>query len=79
MGLLHLFSANQAPAVFEPNPDHYANMLGMGFTDKKIYKALRVNDNNLERAIEWVFTNLDDEGEEPQQQQQVGTSFAGKE
>ena len=36
----------------------------MGFPEKKCKKALRECDNNLERAMEWIFSHPDDDGED---------------
>ena len=36
----------------------------MGFPDKKCRKALRECDGNLERAMEWIFSHMDDDGED---------------
>lgn len=38
--------------------------MGMGFPEKKCKKALRECDNNLERAMEWIFSHPDDDGED---------------
>lgn len=39
-------------------------LMGMGFPEKKCKKALRECDNNLERAMEWIFSHMDDDGED---------------
>lgn len=39
-------------------------LMGMGFPEKKCKKALRECDNNLERAMEWIFSHPDDDGED---------------
>ena len=38
--------------------------MAMGFPDKKCRKALRECDGNLERAMEWIFSHMDDDGED---------------
>lgn len=35
-------------------------LMGMGFTEKKCKKALRECDNNVERAMEWIFSHMDE-------------------
>lgn len=32
-------------------------VMGMGFTQDQAMKALRATDNNLERAVEWIFSH----------------------
>lgn len=32
----------------------------MGFPEKKCKKALRECDNNVERAMEWIFSHMED-------------------
>ncbi|WVQ63980.1 uncharacterized protein L199_002138 [Kwoniella botswanensis] len=57
----------QAPshaATSEPSPDQIAMISDMGFTANQARKALRESDGNPERAIEWLFSNPDDQGED---------------
>lgn len=39
----------------------YSISPGMGFPRSKACKALRATQNNVERAIEWIFSNPDQE------------------
>lgn len=39
-------------------------MVEMGLPDKLCKKALRNCDNNVERAIEWAFSHMDDPDDE---------------
>eukprot|EP01091_Cochliopodium_minus_P014742 TRINITY_DN5055_c1_g1_i1.p1 TRINITY_DN5055_c1_g1~~TRINITY_DN5055_c1_g1_i1.p1 ORF type:complete len:781 (+),score=295.31 TRINITY_DN5055_c1_g1_i1:1-2343(+) len=41
----------------------------LGFTFNQARKALRLNKNSVEGAVEWLFSNSEDPGEEEQQQQ----------
>ncbi|KIJ46150.1 hypothetical protein M422DRAFT_206385 [Sphaerobolus stellatus SS14] len=46
-------------------PPELVSMLGdMGFTPAQARKALRETDNNVERAVEWLFSHPDDMGED---------------
>jgi ubiquitin carboxyl-terminal hydrolase 5/13 len=40
--------------------------MSMGFTDKKVMKALRSCDNNPDRAAEWLFSHMEDPDEDEQ-------------
>ena len=35
-------------------------MLSMGFPEKKVIKALKSCDMNMERATDWLFSHMDD-------------------
>lgn len=35
-------------------------IMAMGIDEKKAIKALTKCDNNVERAIDWVFSHMDD-------------------
>jgi uncharacterized UBP type Zn finger protein len=36
-------------------------MMGMGgFSEKKVLKALKSCDDNADRAMEWLFSHMDD-------------------
>ncbi|KAF7760323.1 hypothetical protein Agabi119p4_10999 [Agaricus bisporus var. burnettii] len=46
-------------------PEELVSMLAdMGFTGMQAKKALRQTDNNMERAVEWLFSHPDDDGSE---------------
>jgi len=42
------------------NEEHIAMIISMGFTNIQAKKALKATDNNLERAMEWIFSHVDD-------------------
>ncbi|EIW65829.1 hypothetical protein TREMEDRAFT_72540 [Tremella mesenterica DSM 1558] len=48
----------------EPSAEQIAMIAEMGFTSAQARKALRQSDGNAERAIEWLFSNPTDPGEE---------------
>ena len=53
-----------APAA-EPAPvpeEALMMLMSMGFEQAKCEKALRATDNNTERATEWIFSHMDDDG-----------------
>ncbi|GMM29303.1 ubiquitin-specific protease [Martiniozyma asiatica (nom. inval.)] len=47
----------------EPNAESISMMLSMGLNEKLCKKALILHNDNVEQAIEWVFSNPDDNGE----------------
>ncbi|WWD21127.1 hypothetical protein CI109_105608 [Kwoniella shandongensis] len=49
----------------EPSAEQVSMLADMGFTSQQARKALRQSVGNPERAIEWLFSNPDDMGEEP--------------
>ncbi|XP_022900127.2 ubiquitin carboxyl-terminal hydrolase 5 [Onthophagus taurus] len=51
---------NAAGGCFEPNPEALPMIMGMGFTQDQAIKALRATDNNVERAIDWIFSHQDE-------------------
>jgi len=46
------------------NQESIATLESMGFTSRQAEKALLTCDGNVERAIEWLFNNPDNAGEE---------------
>ena len=40
---------------FVPNADGLAMLEAMGMATKKCIKALKETDNNVERAVDWIF------------------------
>ncbi|CBY18438.1 unnamed protein product [Oikopleura dioica] len=42
------------------SPEIIAMVTSMGFTDKQSKKALSATDGNVERAIDWIFSHLDE-------------------
>ncbi|ORY24757.1 hypothetical protein BCR39DRAFT_545796 [Naematelia encephala] len=51
-------------ASTEPTAEQISMIADMGFSPAQARKALRETDGNAERAIEWLFSNPDDTGEE---------------
>ena len=49
-------------ASFTPNPEHLGNLMAMGMPEQKCIKALKETDNNIERAVDWIFSHPDDDG-----------------
>ncbi|KAK1922543.1 hypothetical protein DB88DRAFT_358983 [Papiliotrema laurentii] len=56
--------AASGAASSEPSAEQIATISDMGFTGNQARKALRQTDGNPERAIEWLFSNPDDPGED---------------
>ncbi|KAJ9098334.1 hypothetical protein QFC19_006458 [Naganishia cerealis] len=48
----------------EPSAEQVSMLADMGFTHAQAKKALRETDGNAERAVEWLFSHPDDNGEE---------------
>lgn len=46
------------------SPEQIEMLTSMGFTEKQASKALRSTENNVERAVEWLFSHPDDSGED---------------
>ncbi|KAF9445641.1 ubiquitinyl hydrolase [Macrolepiota fuliginosa MF-IS2] len=53
--------AKQKP---EPSAEMVSMLADMGFTSAQAKKALRETDNDMERAVEWLFSHPDDDGSE---------------
>jgi ubiquitin carboxyl-terminal hydrolase 5/13 len=49
-----------ADATFTADPDAVENIQLMGFTAEQAAKALRATDNNIERAVDWIFSHQDE-------------------
>ncbi len=51
---------DSAPAgEFTANPDALSSIEQMGFTPAQALKALQATDNNLERAVDWIFSHAE--------------------
>ena len=48
-------SSSGAASSFVPNADGLAMLEAMGMPTKKCIKALKETDNNVERAVDWIF------------------------
>jgi len=58
---LELPSASKTPSSsFTPSEDALMMIQGMGFSMEHAVKALKATDNNLERALEWIFNHTEE-------------------
>ncbi|KAI0249448.1 ubiquitin carboxyl-terminal hydrolase 14 [Lactifluus subvellereus] len=48
----------------DPSPEQIAVLVDMGFSPAQARKALRETSGDAERAVEWLFSHIDDPGEE---------------
>lgn len=44
---------------FIANPDALSSIEAMGFTPTQALKALQATENNLERAVDWIFSHAE--------------------
>ncbi|EDO14465.1 hypothetical protein Kpol_219p1, partial [Vanderwaltozyma polyspora DSM 70294] len=56
----------KATSKTEVDEESLSNMVAMGLDMKLSKKALILNKGDLNRSVEWVFNNMDDDGELPQ-------------
>ncbi|RKP10740.1 hypothetical protein THASP1DRAFT_34034 [Thamnocephalis sphaerospora] len=47
----------------KPPPELVAMLADMGFTEAQATKALRETSNSMDRAVEWLFSHPDDQGD----------------
>lgn len=45
---------------FVPNPEALPIIMGMGFSQEHAVKALKATDNNVERAVDWIFSHQEE-------------------
>ncbi|XP_019864761.2 ubiquitin carboxyl-terminal hydrolase 5 isoform X1 [Aethina tumida] len=45
---------------FTPNQEAIETLSSMGFTNDQAIKALKATDNNVERAMDWIFSHQDE-------------------
>ncbi|RXM97419.1 Ubiquitin carboxyl-terminal hydrolase 5 [Acipenser ruthenus] len=43
-----------------PSEEHLATIISMGFSRDQASRALRATSNSLERAVDWIFSHIDD-------------------
>ncbi|XP_053306196.1 ubiquitin carboxyl-terminal hydrolase 5 isoform X3 [Spea bombifrons] len=43
-----------------PPEEHVATIISMGFSHEQAVRALRATNNSLERAVDWIFSHIDD-------------------
>ncbi|KAF5292902.1 hypothetical protein FQR65_LT11154 [Abscondita terminalis] len=46
--------------AFVPDPNALPLVMGMGFSQEQAIKALKATDNNVERAIDWIFSHQEE-------------------
>lgn len=46
--------------AFTPDPEALPIIMGMGFTQEQATKALKATDNNVERAVDWIFSHQEE-------------------
>lgn len=47
-------------SAFQASSEALATIVSMGFTVEQATKALKATDNNVERAMDWIFSHMDD-------------------
>lgn len=52
-------------SAFVPNEDAIVSITSMGFTRTQAIKALKETDNNIERAVDYIFSHVGDLDSEP--------------
>ena len=52
--------ASAAPSVFIPDSDAVTMITSMGYSNQQATAALKVCNNNLESAMDWIFSHMDD-------------------
>ncbi|XP_077453742.1 ubiquitin carboxyl-terminal hydrolase 5 isoform X1 [Stigmatopora argus] len=53
-------SGGTTPTMESVSEEHLATIVSMGFSREQATKALRATSNTLERAVDWIFSHLDD-------------------
>lgn len=56
----------ESSSSFQANSEALATIVSMGFTADQATKALKATDNNVERAMDWIFSHMDDLNSEDQ-------------
>ncbi|GBN87747.1 Ubiquitin carboxyl-terminal hydrolase 5, partial [Araneus ventricosus] len=56
----HLPGAKKGNTNFTPNPEAVSTIVSMGFTPSQAAKALEATENNLERAVDWIFSHTEE-------------------
>ncbi|KAG7665525.1 ubp14 [[Candida] subhashii] len=60
------FNPTPAKKNTEPDEELIGNLTSMGFTKQLAKKALILNSNQVEAAVDWLFSNPDDDGTIPE-------------
>ena len=58
--------SNDSAEAADADPEKLVMLESMGFTGPRAIKALQETNGDVERAIEWLFSHLDDEGDSGQ-------------
>jgi ubiquitin carboxyl-terminal hydrolase 5/13 len=66
-------------AVAVADPEKVELLGAMGFGEAQARKALRETGGDTERAVEWLFSHPDDQGDDEDDQQAAGDGAAAKE
>ncbi|XP_064461115.1 ubiquitin carboxyl-terminal hydrolase 5-like [Ornithodoros turicata] len=53
-------NASKSETAFIADPAALATVMSMGFTREQSAKALKATDNNVERAIDWIFSHANE-------------------
>ena len=56
------FCRKSSGGSFVPDPEAMGNLMAMSFSEAQARKALKNTDNNVERAVDWIFSHPDDVG-----------------
>lgn len=59
------FTAPKMEPKSDVDPELIASMVSMGLDPKLCRKALIINNSDVNRSVDWVFNNMDDDGELP--------------
>lgn len=70
-------SSGGGKSSFVPNPDAMASLMAMSFSEAQAKKALKNTDNNVERAVDWIFSHPDDLGGDDDAMDQSADQSAG--
>ena len=58
-------AAKLKKAIVVPDEGNISMLMDMAFTRDQAIKALKMTDNNMERAVDWIFNHPDDLGNDP--------------
>lgn len=64
------FVAPVTKSKHEVSPESLENMVSMGLDPKLCRKALLLNNGDINTSVEWVFNNMDDDGELEEENQE---------
>ncbi|GIY58212.1 ubiquitin carboxyl-terminal hydrolase 5, partial [Caerostris extrusa] len=56
----HLPGAQKNNSNFTPSPEAVSMIVAMGFTPPQATRALEATENNLERAVDWIFSHSEE-------------------